>query len=341
MLALAFATVSVAQVLIFPIAPRGIGVVFALVTTLPIAFRHTHPVAATLVSFLPWAYPTDGYLVLGYVIVLLMLYAVAVQVDDLRVVVAVAAFGLAVGIVGLIQNDEGIGEWLSTILALTTPVAVGRLVRRERERAHQIAVAEERARIARELHDVVAHGVSVIAVQADAAEAALEHDPARAGEPLRTIRGSAHDALGEMRRMLGVLRAGDEGFEHSPQPGLAQLPALVEHAQAAGLPVALEVEGSPRALPASLDLTAYRIVQEALTNVRKHAPGAPTTVRVGWSAASLQLVIRDGGPGANGADPAGHGLVGMQERVRIHGGRLRTGSAAGDGFEVVAELPLP
>jgi signal transduction histidine kinase len=220
-------------------------------------------------------------------------------------------------------------------------VAVGRLVRRERERAHQIAVAEERARIARELHDVVAHGVSVIAVQADAAEAALEHDPDRAGAPLRTIRGSAHDALGEMRRMLGVLRAGDEGSDHSPQPGLAQLPALVEHAQAAGLPVTLEIEGSPRAVPASLDLTAYRIVQEALTNVRKHAPGAPTTVRVGWEAASLRLAVRDQGPGANGADPAGHGLVGMQERVRIHGGRLRTGSAVGGGFEVVAELPLP
>jgi signal transduction histidine kinase len=340
-LALIFAAVSVAQVLIFPIAPRAIGVAFALLTTLPIAFRHTHPVAATLVSFLPWAYPTDGYLVLGYVIVLLMLYALAVQVDDLRVVVAVPAFGLAIGIAGLIRSDEGIGEWLSTFLALTAPVAVGRLVRRERERTHQIAVAEERARIARELHDVVAHGVSVIAVQADAAEAALEHDPARAGVPLRTIRGSAHDALGEMRRMLGVLRAGDEGSEHSPQPGLAQLPALLEHARAAGVPVELEITGEPRPLPPSLDLTAYRIVQEALTNVRKHAPGAPTTISVGWAPAALLLEVRDAGPGPNGTDPGGHGLVGMQERVRIHGGRLRTGAAPGGGFEVVVELPLP
>ena len=224
---------------------------------------------------------------------------------------------------------------------MIAPCAVGRLVRRERATARRMAVAEERARIARELHDVVAHGVSVIAVQADAAEAALEHDPARAGAPLRTIRGSAHDALGEMRRMLGVLRAGDEGSEHSPQPGLAQLPALVEHAQAAGVPVALEVEGEPRPLPASLDLTAYRIVQEALTNVRKHAPGAPTTVRVGWAVGELRLAIRDQGPGANGADPGGHGLVGMQERVRIHGGRLRTGSGPDGGFEVFVALPLP
>jgi signal transduction histidine kinase len=338
-LAVLFATVSVAQVLTFPIAPRAVGVAFALVTTLPIAFRHTHPVAATLVLFLPWLYPTDGYLVLGYVIVLLMLYALAVQVDDLRVVVAVSAFGLAIGVAGLIRNEEGIGEWLSTCLVLTAPVAVGRLVRRERDRTHQIAVAEERARIARELHDVVAHGVSLIAVQADAAEAALEHDPARAGAPLRTIRGSAHDALAEMRRMLGVLRAGDEGSEHSPQPGLAQLPELVEHAQAAGLPVALEVDGEPRPLAPSLDLTAYRIVQEALTNVRKHAPGAPTTVRLAWSPATLELAIRDSGPGPNGSSD-GHGLVGMQERVRIHGGRLHTGGTAGGGFEVIVQLPL-
>jgi signal transduction histidine kinase len=144
-----------------------------------------------------------------------------------------------------------------------------------------------------------------------------------------------------MRRMLGVLRAGDEGSEHGPQPGLAQLPRLLEHAEAAGIPVEVQVEGEPRPLPASLDLTAYRIVQEALTNVRRHAPGAPTSVRIDWSPAALGLAIRDRGPGANGADAGGHGLVGMQERVRIHGGHLRTGAAPGGGFEVVVELPLP
>jgi signal transduction histidine kinase len=135
-----------------------------------------------------------------------------------------------------------------------------------------MAVAEERARIARELHDVVAHGVSVIAVQADAAEAALASDPARAEAPLRTIRGTATGALGEMRRMLDVLRPGDEGSEHAPQPGLAQLPALLDHARAAGLHVELRILGTPRELPPSLDLSAYRIVQ------------APTTRS--WSAAA-------------------------------------------------------
>jgi signal transduction histidine kinase len=334
------AAISVAQVLAFPIAPRGLGVAIALVGTVPIAFRRPHPVAAAVVGILPWAVETDGYLIVGYVAVLLLFYMLAVEVDDLRVIAAVAGLALALSVATLTRLDEGIAEYLSSFLAVIAPCAVGRLVRRERAQAQRMAVAEERARIARELHDVVAHGVSVIAVQADAAEAALEHDPARAGAPLRTIRGSAHDALGEMRRMLGVLRAGDEGSEHGPQPGLDQLPVLLDHAQAAGVPVELEVEGEPRPLPASLDLTAYRIVQEALTNVRKHAPGAPTSVRIGWSPAELRLAIRDRGPGPHGADD-GHGLVGMQERVRIHGGRLHTGAAAGGGFEVVVELPLP
>ena len=333
------ATISVIQVLAFPIAPRPLGVAIALLSTVPIAFRRTHPVAAAIVGILPWAYPTDGFLVVGFVTVFLLFYSLAVRVDDLRMVVAVPTFALALAVVTLIQLDPGIGEWLSTPLAVIAPIAVGRVVRHERAQAERIAVAEERARIARELHDVVAHGVSVIAVQADAAEAALEHDPARAGEPLRTIRGSAQEALGEMRRMLGVLREGDEGFEHGPQPGLAQLPALLEHARAAGVPVELRVEGDPRPLGASLDLTAYRIVQEALTNVRKHAAGAPATVTLGWAPTVLLLEVRDGGPGPNGG-PGGHGLVGMRERVRIHGGRLHTGAAPAGGFEVVAELPL-
>jgi signal transduction histidine kinase len=317
-----------------------LGVAIALVSTVPIAFRRSHPVPAAVVGVLPWAIETDGYLVLGYVAVILLFYTLAVEVDDVRVVVAVAAFAQVLSVATLVRLEAGIAEYLSSFLAVVAPCAVGRVVRRERDTARRMAVAEERARIARELHDVVAHGVSVIAVQADAAEAALEHDPARAGAPLRTIRGSAHDALGEMRRMLGVLRAGDEGSEHSPQPGLDQLPGLVAHARAAGLPVELRVDGDPRPLPPSLDLTAYRIVQEALTNVRKHAPGAATTISLGWAPTALLLEVRDHGPGPNGADP-GHGLVGMQERVRIHGGHLRTGAAPDGGFEVVAELPLP
>jgi signal transduction histidine kinase len=328
--AAALAAVSVAQVLISPIAPRGIGLVIALMSTLPIAFRHSHPVRALIVGTLPWLIPTDGYLVVGYVAVFLLLYSFAVQVDDLRLVAIAPVVLFGVSVWPLLRNDEPTGEWLGTVLAVTVPVAVARFVRRERERTKQMSVAEERARIARELHDVVAHGVSVIAVQADAAEAALEHDPARAATPLRSIRGSAHDALAEMRRMVGVL---GETHERGPQPGLAQLPGLIQGN------VTLEVQGDPVPVPASLDLTAYRIVQEALTNVRKHAGSAPTTVRLAWRADALEVRVRDHGPGPNGHGD-GHGLVGMQERVKLHGGRLHTGAAAGGGFEVIAELPL-
>jgi signal transduction histidine kinase len=329
--AAALAAASLAQVLIFPIAPRPVGVVIALASTIPIAFRHSHPVRALIAGTAPWLLPTDGYLLVGYVAVFLLLYSFAVQVDDVRLVVIAPVVLCGVSVWPLLRNDEPIGEWLGTILAVTVPVAVGRFVRRERERTRQMSVAEERARIARELHDVVAHGVSVIAVQADAAEAALELDPARAATPLRSIRGSAHDALAEMRRMVGVLGATNE---RGPQPGLAQLPGLIQ------ANVSLEVVGEPVPVPASLDLTAYRIVQEALTNVRKHAGGAPTTVRLTWGAEVLQVAVHDTGPGPNGHGD-GHGLVGMRERVRIHSGRLRAGPAAGGGFEVIAELPLP
>jgi signal transduction histidine kinase len=142
-----------------------------------------------------------------------------------------------------------------------------------------------------------------------------------------------------MRRLLGVLRVEGEGGEHAPQPGLARLPELVEHARAAGVPVTLEVDGTPRPLPASVDVSAFRIVQEALTNVRKHAGGAPATVRVAWEPRALAVAVRDRGTG-DVQTGSGHGLVGMRERVRLHGGQLRAGRCADGGFEVEAVLPL-
>ena len=218
------AAVSVVQVLAVPIAPRAVGVAIALSATVPVAFRRSHPVAALIVGTAWWVYPTDGYLVVGYVAVFLLLYSFAVAVDDIRIVVAAPVILLGLSVSALLRIDEPIGEWLGSDPRRQRPVAVGRFVRRERERTHQTAVSEERARIARELHDVVAHGVSVIAVQADAAEAALEHDPARAATPLRSIRGSAHDALAEMRRMVGVLREGGRRSEPARNPGSRSSP---------------------------------------------------------------------------------------------------------------------
>jgi hypothetical protein len=142
------ATISLVQVLAVPIAPRGIGVGIALCSTVPIAFRRTHPVAAAIVGILPWAYPTDGFLVVGFVAVFLLFYSLAARVEDLRLVIAVPTFALALAFVTLLQLDPGVGEWLSTPLAVIAPIAVGRVVRRERAQAERIAVAEERVRIA-------------------------------------------------------------------------------------------------------------------------------------------------------------------------------------------------
>jgi signal transduction histidine kinase len=201
------------------------------------------------------------------------------------------------------------------------------------------AAADERRRIAREMHDVVAHSVSVMVVQAGGARRIVERDPARAVEAAAHIEEVGRAALTEMRRLLGVMHHGEE---REPQPGMRGLGALVERTRAAGLPVSLTVEGEPRSLPAGMDLAAYRVVQEALTNAIKHAGAAPTEVTVRWQPEHLELEIVDTGAPAAAANGngGGHGLMGMAERVRLYDGDLRTGRRAGGGFEVVARLPL-
>jgi signal transduction histidine kinase len=202
------------------------------------------------------------------------------------------------------------------------------------------ATADERRRIAREMHDVVAHSVSVMVVQAGGARRILEQDPARAVEAAGRIEDVGRAALAEMRRLLGVLGHEDDG--RAPQPTLRELDALVERSRAAGLPVDLTVTGDPRPLPAGMDLAAYRVVQEALTNAIKYSGAAPTEVAVRWEPETLELAIADRGAVFRGpAGEGGHGLVGMEERVRLYDGELRAGPRRGGGFEVVARLPLP
>jgi signal transduction histidine kinase len=204
---------------------------------------------------------------------------------------------------------------------------------------HEVAqaAADERRRIAREMHDVVAHSVSVMVVQAGGARRILEQDPQRAVEAAAHIEDVGRAALTEMRRLLGLMHHSDD---RAPQPTMRELDSLVERTRAAGLPVSLTVEGEPRPLPAGMDLAAYRVVQEALTNAIKHAGAAPTEVTVRWEPSHLELEIVDNGaPAANGHG-GGHGLVGMEERVRLYDGELRTGRRAGGGFEVIARLPL-
>jgi signal transduction histidine kinase len=210
---------------------------------------------------------------------------------------------------------------------------------REGEMRARVAAADERARIARELHDVIAHSVSVMVVQAGGAEQVLRTDPERALAPIRAVQETGRQALAEMARLLGMLREDGEEVGLEPQPGLADLDALVEQTRVAGLPVELSLDGKPRQLPLGVDLSAYRIVQEALTNARKHSTGGRAEVFVHYGEDAVDVeVTSDGQPTGNG-EGGGHGLVGMRERAALFGGALEAGLVDG-GFRVHARLPL-
>ena len=216
-----------------------------------------------------------------------------------------------------------------------------RLAREQRERALR-AAAEERTRIARQLHDVVAHSVSVMVVQTQAARRVAGADREAARTALRSVESCGRDALVDMRRMIGVLRRGDIELA---APGLAQLDTLAARARASGLPVELRIEGEPRQLPPAVDLVAFRVVQEALTNALKHAGPARATVLVAYTAGAVELEISDTGHGppsdsARAEAAIGHGLIGMRERLALYGGELHTGRRRGGGFLVRARVPL-
>jgi signal transduction histidine kinase len=214
-------------------------------------------------------------------------------------------------------------------------------LRREREENARRAVLEERVRIARELHDVVAHHVSVMGVQAGAARRVMARRPDQAEEALSSIEASSRQAVVELHRLLGFLRREGQDDALAPQPDLAQLPELIARATRGDLTVDLSVEGEPRPLPGTLELSAYRVIQEALTNALKHSRGTAATVRVSYEAATLEVEVSDDGRGARGpAGGGGHGLIGMRERVRLHGGHLRAGPDPAGGFVVHASFPL-
>jgi signal transduction histidine kinase len=213
---------------------------------------------------------------------------------------------------------------------------------RDREVTARLAVAEERARIARELHDIVAHAVSVMVLQAGAVRHRLPTDFGDDVEALRGVEETGRSALGEMRRLLGAMRRGDDGAELAPQPGLGRLDDLVEEIRRAGLPVELTIDGEPFRLPVAIDLSAYRIVQEGLTNALKHAHADLARVHIRFAADELRIQVSDDGEGA--AQPighgAGHGLLGVRERVKLYGGEMTTASDNGGGFRLTTSLPL-
>jgi signal transduction histidine kinase len=213
----------------------------------------------------------------------------------------------------------------------------------EREENARQAVFAERVRIARELHDVVAHHVSVIGVQAAGARRVMDRQPARAAEALSSIEDSSRRAVVELHRLLGFLRREGETDELSPQPGLAQLADLIAEARHAELIVDLTINGEPRPLSPTLEVSAYRVIQEALTNTRKHSRATAATVRLHYGPSELEVEIVNEGPGRQtelGGSQVGHGLIGMRERAALHGGHLRAGPRPGGGFAVHASFPL-
>jgi signal transduction histidine kinase len=318
-----------------------------------VAIRREHPVAAGFVvqgivaaEFALWG----GIEVFAYSIAwFCAIYALTVWTAP-RWFAASAVFVTATNALAAVGPNVSVKQNTPfTVVTLVVMVIVRRvlgdrerraeLAERERDVAAREAVVEERARIARELHDVIAHNVSMMVVQAGAERRTLPPENGSTRQVLTTIEEIGRGALTEMRRLVGMLRA-DREDPLAPQPSLADLPTLVTQVSEAGLPAELELEGEARPLPAGIELSAYRIVQEALTNALKHAGQTRATVRVRYGRDALELEIADSGsgPGANG--DGGHGLVGMRERVALYGGRFAAGAGPSGGFVVKALLPI-
>jgi signal transduction histidine kinase len=340
-----------------------------VVAALALVWRRKAPVTVlAVVTVLVSVFWLLGYASLLSLIGLPALYSVAAYSEDRRLawVTVVAAAGTLLVVASLTVFDRPEGYELLTAVSmaafLAAAVAAG-VVMRNRERIFvdserraalaeadrvaeaERAVASERARIAREMHDVVAHGMSVVAVQAAAGQAIVRTDPDRAAEVFARIEAVGRESLGELRRMLGVLRdASGETASLSPQPGLADLADAVVEASESGIATELIVDGERRDLPPGVELAAYRIVQEALTNVLKHAgASASAQVRLAYERDAVVLEVTDDGRGAVTSlfgRGGGHGLIGMRERVAIYGGTLSAGPRPGGGYRVRASLPI-
>jgi signal transduction histidine kinase len=344
--------------------PRMLVALAALpLSTVPLLWRRTRPGLALLVLAAGFAVDATigraapgavGLMFGGYAAALYGRHSVRLVGGAVAGVVLAAAFGTVLAT----DSTRAVGHLTGIALCYGVCWVLGdrtrarrahlaaleeRAQRLERERdAHARQAAEhERNRIARELHDVVTHNVSVIAVQAGAARATAASHPDRAARVLGLIERTARGTLSELRAQLGVLRRMDDAEpSRRPQPSLAQLDELLAQARDAGLQVESRVDGTPGPCPAMVDMCAYRVVQEALTNTIKHAPGASVHVLVRYADDGLRITVVDNGPGLPADQPSGHGLIGMRERVTLAGGQLRVGRALGGGVRVEARLPL-
>ena len=343
------------------------GFALLVLATLPLAWRRVHPghvmaiIAVVDVLYEVIDQPETATAIPG----LVALYSASAWGSRRVSLFSAAITAVALGSI-LALNADGSWSWVDVVAnyaLFTTGWVLGDNVRQRRERLRSLeeravlaelsreeearkAVAAERTRIARELHDVVAHSVSVMVVQAGAARRVLDKNPAQAAEAMASIEAVGRQSLNEMRRLLGVLRRDDDrSFGRVPQPSVEHIDVLVEQTREAGLPVELEIEGEPRPLSPGVDLSAYRIVQEALTNTLKHGgPDVHAHVRLCYGGDAVELVVTDDGrgtvDGTQREDGGGHGLVGMQERVKLFGGDLHVGNRPGGGFLVKATLPL-
>jgi signal transduction histidine kinase len=344
--------------------PVWLDVLITLGFFCPLYFRRRWPMGAPLVAVAvvgATSFADAGFLDNNFAAFLTALGIAAwfgLRPDRRQALIGLAALQVTAAVTTL--NDphtQSLGDYFWNLITFTVAWTVGfalgqrlretdvtkRLAEQaelEREEQARLAVAEERARIARELHDVVGHSVSVMTVQAAAVRRLLEPEQDKEREALLVVEQTGREALAEMRRMVGVLRRPEEAPALAPQPSLEHLDQLLSTTREAGLPVELRIEGTPTELPPALDTTAYRIVQEALTNAVKHANAGRAEVLVRYGTDTVELVVSDDGRGNGDGGGGGHGLVGIRERVSVYGGELKAGPQAGGGFRLRATLPV-
>jgi signal transduction histidine kinase len=342
--------------------PLALGL--ALLSTVPVAWRARFPLFATAVVLAAngaciYAAAPEQAAFQPFVALVLVAYSVGSRAEGRRalwVPPVLAAAAIPVFVAAIIHGQDP-GNAIPSFVWLMAAWVVGRLVRgwrrknvalelanreldEQRELQARTAVMVERGRIARELHDVVAHNVSMMVVQAGAATRVLDGEHAAVRSALDVIASTGRETVDEMRALLGMLRSDDGADGLSPQPGLADLDRLARGVREAGLAVTVRIEGEQRALPLALELSAFRIVQEALTNALKHAGPAHAEVTVRYQEGAVELEVADSGSGPAGVQGTGHGLVGMRERAAMFGGELQAAPSDGGGFVVRARLPL-
>ena len=337
----------------------AISVIVSITVAVPYFFRRRAPLATLLLSVPGVVFLSLRNYQTGATPTMLIVgvYTVAAYSDRTKRAIGMGSIVLGLTILGVAGTKALDGPSLALNFAIYTATflfgsavrnrrlygeqleARADLLERERDEEARRAVAEERLRIAQDLHDVVAHSMGVIAVQAGVGAHVIDTDPAEAKKSLEAISRTSRASLAEIRRMLGVLRE-DDGAQYAPAPGLAELERLTQGVRDAGLAVEISIEGSRCDLPPGVDFTAYRIVQESLTNVLKHAGKAKALVTIAYEPAALRIEVVDDGRGVNGrATPGGHGLMGMRERAGVYGGSFEAGPRAGGGFRVSVRLP--